>query len=287
MGTAPRAAVDRLESLSYLDRVMRRRRSASSAAGPSPERATSDGPIPCGSVDGVRAGLLARAGVRDDIARDVADVLVDGDLLGHTTHGLALLPGYLGELEQGTMRKDGAPTVVSARPAAQTWDGHRLPGRGSRCARSTPPSRWRRTQGTGTSSVRRSHHIACLAAYLKRATDRGLMLLLVLLGSVGASVAPFGGVSPVFTPNPLAAGIPTSRRADPARRLGELHHQRPHRAPASRRARSCRIRGSRTRAASPPPIPRCCSTSRRARCCRSADSKRATRATRSRCWSRR
>ncbi len=36
--------------------------------------------------------LLTRAGVRDDIARDVAQVLVDADLMGHTTHGLALLP---------------------------------------------------------------------------------------------------------------------------------------------------------------------------------------------------
>ena len=58
--------------------------------------------------------------------------------------------------------------------------------------------------------IRRSHHIACLAAYLKRATDRGLMVLLVCSDPSGKSVAPFGGVSPVFTPNPIAAGIPTS-----------------------------------------------------------------------------
>jgi len=44
--------------------------------------------------------LLARAGVRDDIAGDVASILVDGELLGHTTHGLALLPAYLGEIER-------------------------------------------------------------------------------------------------------------------------------------------------------------------------------------------
>ena len=154
--------------------------------------------------------LLVRAGVRDDIARDVADVLVDGDLLGHTTHGLALLPGYLREIEQGTMRKEGAPTVVSARPAAATWDGHRLPGPWLALRAIDAAIAMAMTQGTGTVSVRRSHHIACLAAYLKRVTDRGLMLLLMCSDPAGASVAPFGGVSPVFTPNPLAAGIPTS-----------------------------------------------------------------------------
>jgi LDH2 family malate/lactate/ureidoglycolate dehydrogenase len=159
---------------------------------------------------GFAHALLANAGVRDDMARDVAEILVDGDLLGHTTHGLAQLSGYLGEIEKGTMRKDGAPTVVASRPASQAWDGHRLPGPWLTLRALDAAIAMAVTQGTGTVTIRRAHHIACLAAYLKRATDRGLMLLLLCSDPSGASVAPFGGVSPVFTPNPLAAGIPTS-----------------------------------------------------------------------------
>ena len=34
--------------------------------------------------------LLLAAGVRADIASDVAEVLLEGDLMGHDTHGLAL-----------------------------------------------------------------------------------------------------------------------------------------------------------------------------------------------------
>ena len=108
------------------------------------------------------------------------------------------------------MRKDGAPTVVASRPAAQAWDGHRLPGPWLTLRALDAAIAMAVTQGTGTVTIRRSHHIACLAAYLKRATDRGLMLLLLCSDPSSASVAPFGGVSPVFTPNPLAAGIPTS-----------------------------------------------------------------------------
>ena len=166
--------------------------------------------LPATSLVAFAHALLGRAGVRDDIARDVAEILVDGDLLGHTTHGLALLPGYLGEIEKGTMRKDGAPTVIASRPASQAWDGHRLPGPWLTLRALDQAIAMAVTQGTGTVTIRRSHHIACLAAYLKRATDRGLMLLLVCSDPSGASVAPFGGVSAVFTPNPLAAGIPTS-----------------------------------------------------------------------------
>src|SRR5213593_5048682 len=72
--------------------------------------------------------LLERAGLASNIAADVAGVLLDGDLLGHTTHGLALLAPYLGELANGKMAKAGEPNVLVQRPATQTWDGERLPG---------------------------------------------------------------------------------------------------------------------------------------------------------------
>lgn len=154
--------------------------------------------------------LLARAGLRDDVARDVATVLVDGDLLGHTTHGLALLAPYLAEIEKGAMAKDGEPTVVNARPAVQTWDGHRLAGPWLTLRAFDAAAAMAMTYGSGTVVLRRAHHIACLATYLKRMTDRKLMAILCCSDPAVCSVAPFGGVSPVFTPNPLAAGIPTS-----------------------------------------------------------------------------
>ena len=47
--------------------------------------------------------LLRAEGMNAEHARDVAAVLVEGDLLGHTTHGLALLAAYLGELEAGAV----------------------------------------------------------------------------------------------------------------------------------------------------------------------------------------
>jgi len=154
--------------------------------------------------------LFARAGMRPDIADAVAAVLVDGDLLGHTTHGLALAAPYLAELANGTMTKSGEPAVVRAMPAAETWDGRRLPGPWLTLRAVDRAMAMASREGTGTVAIRRSHHIACLAAYLKHATDRGMMALVYSSDPVAASVAPFGAVSPVFTPNPLAAGIPTS-----------------------------------------------------------------------------
>ena len=50
------------------------------------------------------SSLLGTGGLRADIARSVAEVLVDADLMGHDTHGLALLPAYLDEVSKGTIR---------------------------------------------------------------------------------------------------------------------------------------------------------------------------------------
>ena len=165
------------------------------------------------AADRLRAyadSLLRAAGVRDDIARDTASVLLDGDLMGHTTHGLALLPGYLQALGDGGMRKAGEPITVASSAAAATWDGQRLPGPWLTLRALDAAQAMASSQGTGTVVIRRSHHIGCLASYAKRAAERGVMAIVCCIDPATHSVAPFGAVTSVFTPNPLAAGIPTS-----------------------------------------------------------------------------
>ena len=154
--------------------------------------------------------LLERSGMRADIAHDVADTLVTGDLLGHTTHGLHLLAPYLSEIEKGAMRKTGEPLILNTRPAAQTWDGQRLPGPWLTLRALDAAAAMAAIYGTGTIVICRSHHIACLAAYLLRATEQGLIAIIQSSDPTVVAVVPHGGVTPMVTPNPIAAGIPTS-----------------------------------------------------------------------------
>lgn len=154
------------------------------------------------------AQMLQRAGLATSIADTVADTLVQGDLLGHDTHGLALLAGYVKELESGGMRREGAPLVLSDRPAAVLWDGQRLPGPWLVHQGLDLLLPRARELGTASLVIRRSHHIACLAAYLLRALEENMLLVLACSDPNTASVAPFGGTQAVFTPNPLALGFP-------------------------------------------------------------------------------
>jgi L-lactate dehydrogenase len=162
------------------------------------------------SLEAFARALLEAAGVEAEKARDVAQILVEGDLLGHDTHGLALLAPYLAQIEAGTMAKSGEPSVVNRRAATEAWDGHRLPGPWLVLRALERAIALARECGTGTIVIRRSHHIACLAAYLRRATDRGFVVQVLCSDANAASVAPFGGTEAVFTPNPLAIGFPTA-----------------------------------------------------------------------------
>lgn len=170
-------------------------------------------PAQCFSAAALTAfatALLREAGLAAAPAACVAATLVEGDLLGHDTHGLALLAPYVKEIENGAMATAGEPEVVSDRPAALVWDGRRLPGpwlvhRGIDVL--LPRAR---ELGTASLAIHHSHHIACLAAYLLRATKEGFLMVLSSLDPAVHSVAPFGGTRAVFTPNPIAAGIPTS-----------------------------------------------------------------------------
>ena len=155
------------------------------------------------------AGVLQAAGMPRDKAAVVAEGLVEADLYGHTTHGLALLADYVEEVESGEMAIEGEPEVLASRGASACWDARRLPGIWV-TARAVEEACARADEfGTGAVAIRRSHHIGCLASFIEAPARRGHLVLVLCSDPSDAMVAPFGGKTPVMTPNPLAAGIPT------------------------------------------------------------------------------
>lgn len=153
--------------------------------------------------------LLQHAGLDRDKADVTADGLVTADAMGHSTHGLALLPEYLQEIAAGSMTRSGEPAILTDREAAQVWDGRRLPGLWlTNRALDAAASRATRL-GTASVVIRRSHHIGALAAFLPRHAANGHMALVTCSDPSDAQVAPFGSAEPLLTPDPLAAVIPT------------------------------------------------------------------------------
>ncbi|MEZ5935267.1 MAG: Ldh family oxidoreductase [Alphaproteobacteria bacterium] len=153
--------------------------------------------------------LFETSGLEAERASTVARILVEADLMGHSTHGLQLAGLYLASIQRGLMTVDGDPEVIADRGAVVTWDGRRLPGVWLTAAALDLGIERAKTHGSATVVVRRSHHIACLAAYLPRAIEQGCMAIIASSDPSECSVAPFGGRQAVFTPDPIAIGIPT------------------------------------------------------------------------------
>ncbi len=162
-----------------------------------------------GDLIAFAGALFSGAGMDDAKAETTAALLVEGDLMGHTTHGLQLAAPYLQELQDGAMRGTGAPEVLNDRGPTATWDGNYLPGVWLTATAIDQSVERAKKYGLAAVAIRRSHHIACLQAFLPRATEHGCLILLTCSDPSVRSVAPFGGTTPVFTPDPIAIGIPT------------------------------------------------------------------------------
>jgi LDH2 family malate/lactate/ureidoglycolate dehydrogenase len=155
--------------------------------------------------------ILEAAGVAREPAAAVATGLLQADLYGHRTHGLQLLGDYVEAIEEGGMTRDGAPQVVNSHGAVETWDARRLPGVWTTGLAIDRAAVLADQFGLGAVALRRSHHIACLAAFLEKPARAQTFILIFTSDPSAAMVAPYGGITPVTTPNPIAAGIP----ADP------------------------------------------------------------------------
>jgi LDH2 family malate/lactate/ureidoglycolate dehydrogenase len=152
--------------------------------------------------------LFEAASMEVGKAATVSQLLVLTDAMGRRTHGLAMVPLYLAELAKGTMSKSGEPEVVKQRGVVALWDGGYLPGQYV-VARAIDWALPRAAEsGIAAVTIRRSHHIGCLAALALRAVDQGFVALIANSDPAGARVAPYGGTEALFTPDPFAIGYP-------------------------------------------------------------------------------
>lgn len=154
------------------------------------------------------SGLLRAAGMEPAKAQRVAELLVLSDAMGRRTHGLALVPLYLSDIAKGSMTLQGDFEIVADRGAALVIDGRRLPGLWLMDRLIELGADRVATHGVVSIAVRRSHHIGCLAALAKQATDRGLVVTIANSEPSAKRAAPYGGKQALFTPNPFAFGYP-------------------------------------------------------------------------------
>ncbi len=169
--------------------------------------------VPAAAARRDASALLQAAGLAGEVASCVAAKLVESDLLGHATHGLANLPMYLERVQSGAIATDGDIGIVSDTGATFAWQANRLAGAWV-LERAVQQALERGAQHpVVTVTIANCSHVGSLQTYLESIAHESRLALLMVSDPSFASVAPFGGVDAAITTNPFAAGIPT--RGDP------------------------------------------------------------------------
>jgi LDH2 family malate/lactate/ureidoglycolate dehydrogenase len=155
------------------------------------------------------ARILRAAGVPHEAAVKIGRHLVVSDASGYASHGLSLMPIYVGELRAGRINPDATGRWVQDTGAVLVIDGER--GFGAPIAQNaiTQAAEAARTSGIALLAVRNVHHLGRLGAFAETAADLGLASL-HFCNVVGRDpvVVPAGGRAPRFVTNPIAIGIP-------------------------------------------------------------------------------
>lgn len=161
------------------------------------------------SPDGLRefcAAVFAKLDVPGDDAWATADVLVEADLRGIASHGVARLRRYVNGLRDGVMRPQPAVQVVAEAPATAALDGGAGLGQPvSRRAMALALDKARQT-GVGIVTVRNSNHYGIAGYYAMMALKEDMIGFSMTNTDVLA--VPTFGRDALLGTNPIAVAMP-------------------------------------------------------------------------------
>jgi uncharacterized oxidoreductase len=153
--------------------------------------------------------VLVAAGAEDEGARVVADHLVDGNLTGHDSHGIGMLPQYVRAIARGLLDPRAHAVIEDRGGPILAADGRR--GFGQLVGREGIAAGISRASSLGLAAValRNSFHVGRVGAYAEQAAAAGLVSI-HFVNVVGHAplVAPFRGSDRRLMTNPFCVGVP-------------------------------------------------------------------------------
>jgi len=160
--------------------------------------------------------LLERAGSEPAEAAQVADHLVDANLRGHDSHGIGMIPHYVHNITNQTMRPNTRLSLVRDGGAVMQFDGGL--GFGQRVGAEMMKRLFERARELGTvvAALRNVHHLGRIGTYAEMAVAAGLVSMhFVNVTGHPPLVAPYRGSQARFGTNPISIGIPGTSKHPP------------------------------------------------------------------------
>ncbi|PLS17710.1 ureidoglycolate dehydrogenase [Bacillus sp. M6-12] len=157
-------------------------------------------------LKGLVVKKLTNAGLREDNAIVVADVLVHADLRGVSSHGVLRTEHYVKRLNEGGLNPDPKFSVKETGPSSAIFDGD--DGLGHVIAKEAMDYAISLAEKNGIAMVAvvNSSHCGALSYFVQQAAEKNMVGMAVT--HTDKVVVPFGGAKPYFGTNPIAFGFP-------------------------------------------------------------------------------
>ncbi len=154
------------------------------------------------------ASVFETNGVLPQSSLSVAKALVAAEAAGQSGHGLRRVPAYVKQVRTGKVDGKAIATTQLPRPGILAVDVHfgfAYPALDVAVERLAPMAR---SQGIACACLHRSHHAGVMALTVERFADQGLVAM--MFANAPASMAPWGGKTPLYGTNPIAFAVPVA-----------------------------------------------------------------------------
>ncbi len=163
----------------------------------------------------IASRIFAAAGAPHDVAERVAQLLVWSERVGHASHGVLRIPGYVERIRLGALVPHARGTIVRQTSGSVLVDGEWGFGQIAASLVTEQAIEKASTSGMAVAGAYHINHVGRLGDFTEAAAAAGLIAFAFVggtpTGQVG-NVAPYGGRKPVWGTNPLAIAIPGDER---------------------------------------------------------------------------
>ncbi len=152
--------------------------------------------------------LLTHWSVPEGNARYISQVAVETEAMGIHTHGLAVLP-YYDTVIPDELNPQAEPMLIKDYGAAALIDGNDGFAEIAMKLAKELAEKKAKTHGVAMISVRNVFWLGSLGVYLVSLVEKGFLAQLWAQTSTCRDCAPFGGIDPKLSTNPVAFAFPT------------------------------------------------------------------------------
>ncbi|XUY26869.1 Ldh family oxidoreductase [Agrobacterium sp. rho-8.1] len=152
------------------------------------------------------SSIFEKDGVLPATSRSVARALVSAEAAGQSGHGFRRIPVYIKQVRVGKVDAKAVAVATRVRPAVLSIDAHLGYAYPAIDLAVDQLPAIAREQGIALAVIGRSHHAGVMALTVERFAEQGLVAFMV--ANAPASMAPWGGIKPLYGTNPIAFAAP-------------------------------------------------------------------------------